>query len=207
MSTILQPLNMNDISPDWNGATEWDDKIIRGVLARESSPHAVRYFAANCNKLSDYWYWFMLSTMWVSYSAYSDIKLWKRLFSADRPNRDTSIMKPSEKLTFDLMPDVLSVYRAHRTNEADWIAYTLSPKIAGEMAYRREVAEVYQYVAKKSDCLAYFGRRGEYEVLVIDKNMCQFSQVIPVRLSYTEPTHVRNIALTHHKEKWDAEPT
>lgn len=43
---------------------------------------------------------------------FSDIELWKKLFSLDRIQRLKSIMKPSEVKEFEYLPYFITVYRA-----------------------------------------------------------------------------------------------
>jgi len=88
-----------DISPDfqWN-KKDW--QTIQKVLPHEATPEAVRAFARYAYRLSDYGYWFLLSTLWVSYTGWSDLELWKQLFSSSGGSRTTSIMKPSELNVF-----------------------------------------------------------------------------------------------------------
>ena len=76
----------NDISKEfkWNPC---DAIIGRKLIELEETPEAIKYFAQRCNELTDYAYWFFLSTLWVSYSGHSDLELWKRLFSSDRSKR------------------------------------------------------------------------------------------------------------------------
>lgn len=77
-------------------------------------------------------------------------------------------MKPDELSALKKLPNKLTVYRAHRENELDWIAYTLDKKIAERFARERGSSEVTTYKVKKSDVLAYFTRRGEQEIIIID---------------------------------------
>jgi len=86
---------MNDISTQfkWN---PYDAIIGRRLVELEETPDAIKYFSERCNELTDYAYWFFLSTCWVSYSGFSELELWKKLFSSDRAKKKKSIMKPSE---------------------------------------------------------------------------------------------------------------
>ncbi len=61
-----------------------DNFIIQKLLPYEGTPLAIVKFKEVCNDLSDYAYWFMLSTLWVSYSGFSELELWKELFSSNR---------------------------------------------------------------------------------------------------------------------------
>jgi hypothetical protein len=170
---------MQDVSNkfQWN---PYDAKIGREMIKREGTPEAITYFNENCKGLTDYGYWFYLSTLWVSYTGYSDLDLWKELFSSLRPNRKQCIMKPSELRVYEAMPKFVHIYRAHRDGETDWIAYTTNPIKAGQFARLRGVSTVKEYEVKKKDIIALFLRRGEDEVIVLDKKKVKFKTEIPV---------------------------
>lgn len=164
---------MTDISPDWKGSTRRERRIITGLVKYQGTPQAIARFAEDCRELSDYWYWFTLGTLWVNYSGHSDLTMWKRLFSAPRPNRATSLMKPSEMRSFDALPERFEAYRAHRTGEQDWIAYTVDRQVAARFADERGVEFVMAYAIAKRDVLALFTRRGEAEILVLNRHLPQ----------------------------------
>lgn len=147
----------------------YDSTVGKGILKRDGTPEAIRYFSEVCNGLTDYGYWFFLSTLWVSYTGYSDLNVWKQLFSSTRPKRKQCIMKPSELLAYKRLPHIVTVYRAHRLAETDWIAYTLNIEIAKRFARERDVNQITEYTVKKRDIFALFLRRGEDEILVLDK--------------------------------------
>lgn len=158
---------MNDISPDWNGCTAQQQRVIKMILGLEGTPLAILAFDENKHVFDNYWYWFILSTLWVSYSGYSDISLWRRLFQSRRPQRLTSIMKPSELRAYRLLPDELIVYRAHRPDETDWISYTIDRGLADRWVQQRG-GHLGMYTLHKKDCLALFLRRGENEILMLE---------------------------------------
>lgn len=163
---------MSDISSKFRPNIQ--DKIISlKLLEYEGTPEAIEYFNQKCSQLSDYGYWFLLSTLWVSYTGFSDLNLWKELFSSDRPGREKSIMKLSEIRKYKQLPYFVTVYRAHRENEKDWIAYTLDKDIAFRFAKERSVTGISEYKVKRKDILALFLRRGEEEVIILDKNKIQ----------------------------------
>lgn len=164
-----------DISPNfkWNPI---DASIAKKLLSLEKTPLAVEYFSKKCDKLTDYGYWFLLSTLWVSYSGWLDLSVWKKLFAADRPKKKKSIMKPSEIKAYEHLPWFVTAYRAHREDETDWIAYTLDKDTAIRFAKERGVNSIEEYKVKKKDITALFLRRGEQEIIVLDKN-----KVEPVR--------------------------
>lgn len=169
----------HNISPDfrWN---KNDAQTFKKILEHEATPEAIKVFARFAYRMTDYGYWFGLGTLWVSYTGFSDLELWKQLFSSRRSNRDTSLMKPKELLVWQDLPEVLTLYRAHRQEEQDWISYALLPEKAAEFALRRGVREVKHYLVKKSDALCLFLRRGETEVLVLDKSKAEYVSTIPV---------------------------
>ncbi|GKU79808.1 hypothetical protein [Paenibacillus sp. L3-i20] len=159
---------MNDISKDWKGSTKDERKAIEIILKYEGTPTAIFSFDKCKEVFSNYWYWFVLSTLWVSYSGHSDLNQWKRLFSDDkRESRLTSIMKPSELTAFNLLPNQIVAYRAHRQNETDWISYTLDKALA-ERWVRQRGGYLRSYELSKEDCIALFLRRGESEILMLD---------------------------------------
>lgn len=170
---------MVDVSSDfrWN---KKDAQTIRKILPHEATPEAIKLFSRYAYRLTDYGYWFLLSTLWVSYTGWSDLEEWKRLFSSARPSRETSIMKPSEVEVFRALGDSLTLYRAHRPDELDWISYSLLAPKAAEFARRHNVASVSEYRVSKDDVLCLFLRRSECEVLVLDRTKAVFVREIPV---------------------------
>ena len=172
-------VTFQDVSPKFR-PNALDSRIAMELLAMEGTPQAIQHFAAHCNELSAYGYWYFLSTLWVSYSGHSDLALWRRLFSARRPHRAASIMKPSELTSLQDLPDTLQVFRAHREKETDWISYTLAYGVAVRFAVERGVREIVEYRAQKSDVLALFLRRQEQEVIILDPASVQRMRTMPL---------------------------
>ncbi|WP_407543804.1 hypothetical protein Q0M94_28390 (plasmid) [Deinococcus radiomollis] len=157
-----------DISPDWNPDAHVDQKLLDRILRAEGTPRAIETFSKNTGKMDDYTYWYTLGTLWVSYSGHSLLTTWRHLLSSDRPNRHTSLMKPSEVAALAEMPDVIVAYRAHRKGERDWLSYTLDQQIAERFARERKHQDIRRYTIHKSHVLAYFTRRQEQELMVLD---------------------------------------
>jgi hypothetical protein len=168
-----------DISPNFKPYL-FDSIISQKLIELEKTPEAIIYFSQVCKELSDYAYWFFLSTLWVSYCGWSDLQLWKGLFSSERPKRKTSIMKPSEVMAFDTLPYNIMAYRAHRSGEKDWISYTLDRDIAKRFARERNVNKVALYKLRKPDILALFLRRGEQELIMLEPQRAVFAGWIDV---------------------------
>lgn len=156
-----------DISPNFRGYNPQHAAIIDDILRYEETPRAITRFAELERGLDDYWYWFVLSTLWVSYSGWSDLQLWKRLFRGSRPKRATSIMKPSEWAAYRALPARITAYRAHRPGETDWISYTIDRELA-ERWVKQRGGHLATYELRKVDCLALFLRRGESEILMLE---------------------------------------
>lgn len=170
-----------DISPDFI-FNEYDAKIGMELIKLEGTPECVVYFNRVKKHLTNYGYWFFLSVIWVKYTGYSNLKLWKNLFALKRPQRETSIMKPSELVLFKKMPDPVLCYRTHRPNEEDWISYTLDINTAIRFAVHRKVDEIKKYIIPKKDIIALFLRRGEYEIICIDKQKAQYIETIRLQI-------------------------
>ncbi|WP_243128346.1 hypothetical protein [Clostridium chromiireducens] len=164
---------MYDISNNfkWN---VYDAAVAKKLLELEGTPEAIKYFAEKSEGLTNYGYWFFLSTLWVSYSGYSDLNLWKSLFGSDRPGKKKSLMKPSEVKAYDQLGWFVTAYRAHRKNESDWISYTLNKETAFRFAKERGADSIKEYKIKKRDITALFLRRSEDEIIVLDKGNVQF---------------------------------
>lgn len=178
---------MNDISPDYVYSAK-DARLMKRILPHEATPQAILEFSKVCNKLTDYAYWFVLGTLWVSYTGHSDLNLWKTLFSSDRPNKFTSLMKPSEYEAFTMLPLLgITAYRAHREGETDWIAYTLNANKAGLFAAQRMATTVAEYRICRSNVTALFLRRGESELIVLDRATPIKLRDIPVVFSSNTP--------------------
>lgn len=158
----------HDISPRFI-PTQEDSRVCMEALRYERTPEAVIYFSENCSQLTDYGYWFLLSTLWVSYTGGSELELWKRLFKARRQGRRECLMKPKEMEFYRLLPQQVLCYRAHRPGEQDWISYTLDLDVALRFTKEREASTLSSYRILRRDLLALFHRRGEYEVLCLDR--------------------------------------
>lgn len=163
-----------------------DQKIMSLIIKYEGSPEAIIEFNNLSEELSDYAYWFLLSTLWVSYTGYSDLNLWKQLFSSKRSNKDISVMKPSELKVLKKLPSKLTLYRVHRPNEIDWIAYTLDIEVAARFALERKVNKITEYKIKKRDVDFLFLRRGESEIIILDKSLVTKVRDLPIKFETEE---------------------
>jgi hypothetical protein len=159
-----------DISPAFKGATAAESTIVEQLLRLDGTPKAIQYFIDNHHKLGDYHYWFLLSTLWVQGSEGADLGMWRLLFSSDRANKQESLMKPSECDILYSLSDKMVAFRAHRPGEWDWISYTLNHRVAVKFAIQYGIRQIESYWVNSADITALFTRRGEYEILVLDKS-------------------------------------
>ena len=167
---------------------DYDAKFCDELLKFEKTPEAMKYFMANHDGLTNYGYWFFLSTIWVSYSGWIDIEHWREAFSSSRGDRRLSIMKPDELKTFDSLPTMLTLYRAHRDGEKDFIAMTLDPATASNMAISRGVDKITEYRIHKKYCIALFLRRGEFEIITMHGDKVKKTRDIGVRMAEDQKT-------------------
>lgn len=165
---------MNNISRHFR-QDEYDSTVAKFLIELEGTPEAIRCFNLHKDSLTDYSYWFFLSTCWVKYSDWSDLELWKSLFNAKRPLRRECIMKPDELKQFKKLPYKFAAYRAHRENETDWISYTLSLSTAERFAKERS-GEIKCYLLTRSDCISLFTRREESEIIMTKKERAKSCQ-------------------------------
>jgi hypothetical protein len=160
---------LGDISPDFTGSSPDEIRIGKRLIALQETPRAALYFAKNAHMLGDYSYWFLLGVLWVSYSGFVDLTLWRRLLSSPRRGRH-NLMKPSELAACQQLGRTIQAYRAHREGETDWISYTLDPQIAARFARERGRTTFTQYTIDGHRIVALFLRRREQEVLVLDRD-------------------------------------
>lgn len=168
----------NDISPLCKPSTE-ASRIAQALSQLDASPLAIAYFAENCHLLPDYHYWYILGTCWINYTGWSELELWKELFSSTRKNRGPSLMKPKEWNIFrHILPKTIHCYRIHRKDEKDWISYTLDLDTAIWIAKSRGIDAIHEYIINKKDLIALFLRRHEYEVLCLNKGKAQLVEIV-----------------------------
>ena len=82
---------MGDISKHFK-YDPYDSMVGKKLLKLEGKPEAIMYFEKAHEKLTNYGYWFLLSTLWVKYTGFSSLDTWKKLFSSDRPIRKACII-------------------------------------------------------------------------------------------------------------------
>ena len=188
----------NDISPRFKYNPN-NARIFFELEKVENTPLAIVRFSELCENLDDYGYWFCLGTLWVMYTGWSELPLWKRLFRSSRPFRRECLMKPTELEYFKRLSPSVACFRAHRPEESEWISYTLDAVCAGTIARRRGVSEISEYRIRRSDIIALFLRRGEYEILCLDKRKARFVGRIPV-ITQKDGSRQSNMSVVENHE-------
>ena len=163
--------------------SEEDAEIAKhlSVYGNDRSSEAIRYFTTHCGNLTNYGYWFLLSTLWVwAGDVNSNLDLWRNLFSSDRPDKKISLMKPDELREFKGLPNKVTVYRAMIPNKCDGISYTTSVETAFRFARRHISQFILTGRIKKHDIAALFTRRGENEILILNRKLIHGLKRVPV---------------------------
>ncbi|CAK7068901.1 MAG: hypothetical protein EUB_03751 [Eubacterium sp.] len=159
----------------------YDSDVAEAIIKLGETPEAMDYFLRRSYFLSDYAYWFILSTLWISCSQFAGADTWRMLFTAKRRRRKQSIMKPSELKEYNNLRWFLTVYRATAPSETDWINYTLDSEVAIRFAKAKGVEKVDVYSACKRDVIALFQRREEAEIIILDQQKAERTTVIYVK--------------------------
>lgn len=157
-----------------------DARIAEKIIKYDGTPQALECFKQHCDQLTDYSYWFMLSTLWVSGLDKENIAVWRELFKSRRPNKQVSLMKPDEFKAYRSLPSKVIVYRAVKACAPEGIAYTLDINVAKEFALRKGADQICEYRVKKRDILALFLRRQEQEVIILDPSVLKLKATIDV---------------------------
>ena len=80
------------------------------------------------------------------------------------------------------LPEVLTLYRAHRHGETDWLSFTLSLERACMFARLRGVNSIHEYRLPKASALCLFLRRDEFEVLTLEKEKAELIRELQIVL-------------------------
>lgn len=163
----------HDISPRFR-PNENDSNFARALSYFERNGYPICFFNTHKSHLTDYSYWFFLGTIWIAHSEQAPTALWQELFSSQRPHRSACLMKPTELKYFRELPKEVSCYRAHSPAGDGFIAYTLDLDTVRKFASIKGIDTITEYLIPKKHLLALFLRRGEYEVLCLDKDKARF---------------------------------
>lgn len=132
-------------------------------------PKEVRlnYFWEVHNQMTDNLYWLALATIWMDTPVCSpNFEFWETLFRSPKRNRH-KLMKKSDRKTWRKLPETVIAYRAiNDPKEIETaISWTLDKSVAEKLADGREVVSKR---IQKSSIIAYFDRRHEKEIIVLN---------------------------------------
>lgn len=179
MFSNMDQKKINNISTAFKD-NECDREMAKELIKLDGKPEAIDYFRNNCERLSSYGYWFMLSSLYIKQSDFMAANLWRKFFSAKIPNKEISLMKPNEYKAFRNLPNKIKVYRAKVKDESDWLSYTTNFKVAQKFAFKEKVDEISVGIVKKRNVDALFLRRGEDELLILNKPSVKQKSIIKV---------------------------
>lgn len=149
-------------------ANENDSAIMSALLKLPKGARLVTLYANRYEFWDDAAYWQAVAAMWIdSDICYPNLEYWKELFTLDRRDR-FKLMKKADRKVWRSLPAKVKAFRAvHENEEVDLaISWTLTRKVADRFAKGRKVVE---RTFNKNQIVAYFDRRGEQEIIVIQK--------------------------------------
>jgi hypothetical protein len=123
--------------------------------------------------LGDEDYWRLLGSIWTdSENIWQMRDEWIEVLSSDRPGREF-LMDEDDQREYDVLPDTLTVYRgAARNVNEDGLSWTLDYEKASWFAQRRrrrtDAPLVVHGTVAKTDAIAVFHSRDEYEVVILN---------------------------------------
>lgn len=142
---------------------EGEGRFVDAIWVYEKK-YRLDYLVRVRNKVSDADYWKLLAAAWTSTDiVYLRIHTWRVLFLSYRPERE-ALMSIEERKTLRSLPDEVTIYRG---GTSDGLSWSLSRDVAERFAKRGAFTEVHTQKVPKKDLIAYFGDRGEDEVVLI----------------------------------------
>lgn len=124
-------------------------------------------FMEHRHRLSDQRYWEFLRLVWIRAGSIELIPTFKTLLSSKRPFRFW-IMSPEEEAELAALPDPFTAWRAPRPGGDEGISWSVEKSFVEEYA-KANGREVIERTIPKSLVSAYFNRRGEGEVLILEE--------------------------------------
>lgn len=175
---VIEQLDTVDDNFDWTDLTNlfsdscYDDDLI--------SEYIVRY----SHKMTDKQYWYLIGQCYITTNLpHSDMDTVLGFINTDRANREY-MMSEEDRKYFDNLPAEVIIYRGCSVKEIESgefrISWTLDRSIAEYFAYEyinpnfetslekdKDQYNVIQKVVLKSELIAYFSDRNEFEILYI----------------------------------------
>lgn len=135
---------------------------------RKAPERLIVEFSRLHRELSDYAFWFLLGMIWTRYPDPAHAETWSKLFLSERPERERSLMKPSELRFFHAMPKTITAYRPYDPDEHWVINYTPRIEVARRIATASGRSSIAAYSIPRENVIAYFDRRKTPEVIAVN---------------------------------------
>lgn len=132
-------------------------------------PYRLQAFQECENDMDDKTYWEQLGDIWIdSENIWQNQDEWLDCLHSSRPDREY-IMDDEDREEFNKLPDTFTIYRGYDKRNKNGFSYSLDKTKAQWFASRFGGAKtnLKTVEAKKSDCVGYFGRRGEKEIIYL----------------------------------------
>ena len=146
-----------------------DTKNFSQYVFLHERPYRVSVFKDIKHELTDENYWKLLSSIWTdTENSYQDLGTWKNLFKSKRGQRH-NLMTEDELNTMESLDDTVTIFRGCVKNlNEDGLSWTLDKERAEWFANRfDQEGIVIEKAIGKEKIVAYFGGRGEQEIIVI----------------------------------------
>jgi len=144
---------------------DWDSFIFL-----HERPYRLDAFMEIQDELTDDEFWSLLADIWTDSENIPEMRdYWDELLASPRPGR-LSMMRDDERIEYDSLPDIVTIYQGHTEERDDGWSWTTDPNIASWFADRfAKIEGSTPYVTtakvKKDEIHAFLTRRGESEVL------------------------------------------
>lgn len=143
----------------------------KALFVMVERPYRTMAFDEMARLMTDAEYWELLADVWIDQENPEDFtEEWRARFR--RPRRHASrLMTRDERKMFSRLPDELTIYRAAIGSEDLGLSWTLSPQVAKKFATRfGGDHRILRARIKKAHVRAYWTRRSEEEILVLDNS-------------------------------------
>lgn len=142
-----------------------DSQIVQAVLSRPALFRLDAFLKYHQQIQDDSTYWQVLAALWIGHGTNAELENFTRLFSSKRRNRH-KLMKGKDRQVWRSLPSVVTAYRAADPLEIldRAIAWSLDLSVLERIWKGRPI---FSRQFKKENIIAYFDRRGEREIIVL----------------------------------------
>lgn len=148
---------------DWNG-----------FVFLHERPYRLEAFMEIQDQLNDDEYWSLLSDIWTDSENIPEMReIWDEMLASPRAAR-LSMMRDDERIEYDDLPEIITIYQGHTDDRDDGWSWTTDPDIAAWFAGRFSDIEgsdpyVTTATVAKKDIHAFLTRRGRVKSLLTQR--------------------------------------